>query len=72
MPSLFIDGGSLGYWRFKGKNDSFLRAKSQVEDLLASYQRPEIEARKTQELTKLVSAYASQAGMEYLPEINFD
>jgi len=72
LPSQVIDRGSLRDWRDKGKHGTLLRAKSQVEDLLASYQRPEMEVRKSQELTRLVSAYASQAGMEYLPEIKFD
>ena len=72
LPSQIIDRGSLREWKENRKPDTFLRAKSYVDELLANYQPPEMDAKKTQEMSRLVSSYARKAGMEQLPKIKLD
>jgi trimethylamine--corrinoid protein Co-methyltransferase len=72
LPGEILDRGSLREWKDKGSLDTFGRAKLQVEKLLADYQSPGIEGKKLQEITKLVTSHARQAGMEKLPLIGFE
>jgi trimethylamine--corrinoid protein Co-methyltransferase len=69
LPSKVIDRGSLREWKENRNLDSIMRAKSQVEDLIETYQPPEVDPVQAQEMTKLVSSFARQAGMEQLPKI---
>ena len=69
LPSEVIDRGSLRAWKQKGSQDIFSRAKSRVSQLLASYEPLDIPSEIEQELHKIVSSYASKAGMESLPRI---
>jgi trimethylamine--corrinoid protein Co-methyltransferase len=72
LPGEIFDRGSLREWKDKGRLDTFSRAKIQVNKLLADYQNPEFDAKKLQELTRLVTSYAQQAGLEKLPLIDLD
>jgi len=62
-----IDRGSLQQWQSEGSPDTFARARVRVNQLVADYQRPEIEPEKERELIALVTSIANQAGMEKLP-----
>jgi trimethylamine--corrinoid protein Co-methyltransferase len=70
MPSSVIDRGSLRNWRETGSTQTLDRAKSRVEEIISSYQRPEISKDKEQALTQMVSSLARAAGMDQLPKIN--
>jgi trimethylamine--corrinoid protein Co-methyltransferase len=70
MPSDVIDRGSLRSWRQKGNQDVFTRAKVRVDNLLASYQPPELSPGVKDELQKIVSSHARKAGMDILPKVN--
>jgi len=72
LPSNVIDRGSLREWKENLKPDSIMRAKSQVEQLIETYHPPKVETEKVKEMTKLVSSFARQAGMEHLPKIKLD
>lgn len=69
IPSKVIDRGSLRNWMSSGKEDIFSRAKSQVDDLLSTYQKPSIQTEQEEGLTKLVSTLAKDAGMNQLPKL---
>lgn len=69
IPSKVIDRGSLRNWMSSGKEDIFSRAKSQVDDLISTYQKPSIQTEQEEGLTKLVSALAKDAGMNQLPKL---
>ena len=64
--SPIIDRGSLQQWQSEGSLDTFARARVRVNQLVADYQRPEIEPEKERELIALVTSIANQAGMEEL------
>jgi trimethylamine--corrinoid protein Co-methyltransferase len=64
-----IDRGSLADWQVSGGQDTFTRARTRVNKLVAQYQRPEISLDKEQELKSLVTSLASQAGMDKLPPL---
>ena len=64
-----IDRGSLPDWQINGAADAFTRARTRVDKLVSQYQQPKIDAAKEQELTKLVSSLASEAGMDRLPNL---
>ncbi|NIT62041.1 MAG: hypothetical protein GWN00_39355, partial [Aliifodinibius sp.] len=55
MPSDVIDRGSLRSWRQKGNQDVFTRARIRVDNLIASYQPPELSPGVKDELQKIVS-----------------
>jgi trimethylamine--corrinoid protein Co-methyltransferase len=65
-----IDRGSLQQWQSEGSLDTFARARVRVNQLVADYQRPEIEPEKERELIALVTSIANQAGMEELPGLD--
>jgi len=69
IPSKVIDRGSLRNWISSGKEDIFSRAKSQVDDLISTYQKPSIQTEQEEGLTNLVSALAKDAGMNQLPKL---
>jgi trimethylamine--corrinoid protein Co-methyltransferase len=69
MPSDVIDRGSLRSWRENGKSDTLDRAKLLVNEILSTYQRPEIPRDTEKELVLLVSEMARNAGMDQLSEI---
>ena len=47
--------------------DMFERAKIRVQDILASYRRPELDPDKVERLHSFVLHLAKQAGLEHLP-----
>ena len=67
MPSAVIDRDSVRGWKESGGLDSFGRAKQRVEQLLASYTKPELDPAKVAELHTFVRDLAKQAGMDSLP-----
>jgi len=69
MPSEVIDRGSLRAWKQKGSAEIFTRARNRVAELLGSYEHLEIPSEIEQELHKIVSILAREAGMDSLPKI---
>jgi len=67
MPSKVIDRDSMRGWKESGGLDAFGRAKQHVEQLLASYTKPELDPVKVAELHAFVRDLAKQAGMDTLP-----
>jgi trimethylamine--corrinoid protein Co-methyltransferase len=70
LPSPVIDRHSQRGWQEQGGLDTFARAKVRVQELLASYQPPQIEETQSRELRQMVERLARQAGMDRLPEID--
>jgi trimethylamine--corrinoid protein Co-methyltransferase len=67
LPSAVIDRGSLRNWQDQGRQDTFARARTRVEALLAAYERPQLPAEQERALTSMMSKLANQAGMAQLP-----
>ena len=67
MPSKVIDRDSMRGWKESGGLDAFGRARKRVEQLLASYTKPELDPVKVAELHAFVRDLAKQAGMDTLP-----
>lgn len=67
MPSAIIDRDSIRGWKEAGGLDAFGRAKIRVEQLLASYTKPELDPVKVAELHAFVADLAKKAGMDSLP-----
>src|SRR5215207_7530417 len=67
MPSMIIDRDSMRGWKESGSLDAFGRAKIRVEQLIASYTKPELDPDKVAELHAFVADLAKRAGMDSLP-----
>jgi len=67
MPSKVIDRDSMRGWKESGSMDTFARARIRVQEILASYQRPELDPDKVNQLHAFVLDLAKQAGLERLP-----
>ncbi|HUE99400.1 MAG TPA: trimethylamine methyltransferase family protein [Anaerolineales bacterium] len=67
MPSPIIDRDSMRGWKESGSLDAFGRARIRVEQLIASYTKPELDPVKVSELHAFVADLAKQAGMDSLP-----
>lgn len=67
LPSKVIDRGSTRTWQNAGKQDSWVRAKTQTQKILHDYIRPAAPREQEKALIELVERIASQAGMENLP-----
>jgi len=67
MPSAIIDRDSVRGWKESGGLDTFGRARQRVEQLLASYTKPELDPVKVAELHAFVLDLARHAGMDTLP-----
>ena len=67
LPSKVIDRDSMRGWRESGSLDTFTRARIRVQEILASYQRPELDPEKVNQLHAFVLDLAKQAGMDALP-----
>ena len=67
MPSAIIDRDSIRGWKESGGLDAFGRARQRVEQLLASYIKPELDPIKVAELHAFVQDLAKKAGMDELP-----
>jgi trimethylamine--corrinoid protein Co-methyltransferase len=69
MPSKVIDRDSMRGWKESGSMDTFSRARIRVQELLASYRRPELDPDKVNQLHAFVLDLAKKAGLEHLPFI---
>ena len=67
MPSAIIDRDSIRGWKESGGLDTFGRARQRVQQLLASYTKPELDAVRVAELHAFVHDLARKAGMDSLP-----
>ena len=67
MPSAIIDRDSVRGWKESGGLDTFGRARIRVEQLIASYTKPELDPVKVAELHAFVLNLSKQAGMDALP-----
>ncbi|MGZ9224568.1 MAG: trimethylamine methyltransferase family protein [Anaerolineales bacterium] len=67
MPSMIIDRDSVRGWKESGGLDAFGRARIRVEQLIASYTKPELDPDKVAQLHAFVIDLAKQAGMDELP-----
>ena len=67
LPSKVIDRDSMRGWKESGSMDTFTRARIRVQEILASYKRPDLDPEKVQQLHAFVLDLAKQAGMENLP-----
>jgi trimethylamine--corrinoid protein Co-methyltransferase len=67
MPSKVIDRDSMRGWKESGSMDTFTRARIRVQEILASYKRPELDTEKVSQLHSFVLDLAKQAGLEQLP-----
>lgn len=69
LPSAIIDRDSMRGWVESGSRDTFARAKTCTDELVAKYQRPESALAHEKELVAFITALARGAGMEKLPEL---
>lgn len=70
LPSEVIDRGSIRTWQEKGSLDTFQRACSRTEQLLANYKRPVAPPEQEAELRHLMSSLAQKAGLAELPAVD--
>ena len=69
LTSSVIDRDSARVWKAAGSLDAFDRAKIRVKELLASYQRPDIDPEKIDRLHSYIADLAKKAGLEDLPKL---
>ncbi len=69
LPSSVIDRDSTRVWKAAGSLDAFGRAKLRVNELLASYKRPEIDPEKLSRLHAFTLDLAQKAGIKELPKL---
>jgi trimethylamine--corrinoid protein Co-methyltransferase len=67
MPTTVIDRDSIRGWKESGGLDTFGRARQHVEQLLASYTKPELDPAKVDALHAYILDLANKAGMDTLP-----
>src|SRR5687768_11226588 len=67
LPSSVIDRDSTRVWKAAGSLDAFGRAKVIVNELLASYRRPELDPAKEAKLHAFMLDLSRKAGLEQLP-----
>jgi len=69
LPSSIIDRDSTRAWKAAGSLDAFGRAKLRVNELLASYRRPELDPDKVNRLHAFMLDLGKKAGLEQLPAL---
>ncbi|HMX17936.1 MAG TPA: trimethylamine methyltransferase family protein [Anaerolineales bacterium] len=69
LPSSVIDRDSTRAWKAAGSLDAYGRAKLRVNELLASYRRPEIDPVKESRLHAFILDLAQKCGLEELPKL---
>jgi trimethylamine--corrinoid protein Co-methyltransferase len=69
LPSSVIDRDSTRAWKAAGSLDAFGRAKLRVQELLASYSRPELDSDQIARLHSYMLDLAKKAGLEELPRL---
>jgi trimethylamine--corrinoid protein Co-methyltransferase len=67
IPGKIIDRDSIRGWKESGGLDTFGRARQVVDQLLASYTRPELDPTRVAALHAYVFDLAKKAGMDTLP-----
>lgn len=67
LPSSVIDRDSTRAWKAAGSLDAFGRSRLRVKELLASYQRPDIDRAQQEKLHKYILDLAQKAGLKELP-----
>ncbi|HEX5807713.1 MAG TPA: trimethylamine methyltransferase family protein [Anaerolineales bacterium] len=67
LPSSVIDRDSTRAWKAAGSLDAFGRAKIRVNELLASYRRPELDPAQESRLHAFMLDLSQKAGLEKLP-----
>lgn len=70
LPGPVIDRDSMRGWQAAGSRDSFARARSRVDELVAAHRPPDLDPALEQELTNLVGSLARTAGVDTLPSLN--
>ncbi|MBN2147793.1 MAG: trimethylamine methyltransferase family protein [Anaerolineales bacterium] len=70
LPSPVIDRNSIRGWQQAGSPDAFTRARARTNDLLAAYHIPHLDHLQVDELRRMVTSLARQAGMETLPPLD--
>src|SRR5512145_3155706 len=63
MPSTVIDRDSMRGWKASGSMDTFTRARIRVQEILASYKRPELDSDKVHQMHAFVLDLANKAGL---------
>ncbi len=69
MPSEVIDRDSLRGWQEAGSPSTFDRARARVNELVATYRRPDLPVSLEHELFSYMEAEVRRAGMARLPGI---
>lgn len=69
LPSSVIDRDSTRAWKAAGSLDTFGRARLLVNDLLASYRRPQLDPAKENNLHSFMLDLSRKAGLEQLPTL---
>src|SRR6185437_2655311 len=69
LPSEVIDRDSLRGWQEAGSPSTFDRARGRVNELVATYRRPEMPASLEHELYSYMEAEVRRAGMARLPGV---
>lgn len=69
IPSSVVDRGSLDAWEKAGAASALERARSRVDELVASYQRQPISQELQAELRRIATKAANQFGMDGLPPL---
>ena len=67
LPSSIIDRDSTRAWKAAGSLDAFGRAKLRVNELLASYRRPELDPAQESRLHAYMLDLSQKAGLDQLP-----
>ena len=67
LPSSVIDRDSTRAWKAAGSLDAFGRAKIRVNELLASYRRPEIDPAQERRLHAFMLDLTKKTGVDILP-----
>jgi trimethylamine--corrinoid protein Co-methyltransferase len=67
LPSSIIDRDSTRAWKAAGSLDAFGRAKVRVNELLASYRRPELDPAQESRLHAFMLDLSQKAGLGQLP-----
>jgi trimethylamine--corrinoid protein Co-methyltransferase len=71
-PSRVIDRGTLDGWKRNGSKTSWERAQDRVEELMATYQPPQLSDDLRTELRDIASQAAKKFGMDELPPLAID
>ncbi len=70
LPSPVIDRGSIRIWEQSGRLDAFARARIRVNQIVGSYQPPDVPEDRLRELRRMMEHLAAGAGMNSLPDIS--